>query len=97
MYYQELKAAKDQLTGPGGPFEIIETEILGNRIRDFKNRPNSVRDIWLSTAQFADRTYIVYQDERISYGEAHRQVNSCLLYTSPSPRDMRRSRMPSSA
>ena len=24
-------------------------------------------------------------------------VNSCLLYTSPSPRDMRRSRMPSSA
>ncbi|WP_460379511.1 hypothetical protein, partial [Staphylococcus aureus] len=23
--------------------------------------------------------------------------NSCLLYTSPSPRDMRRSRMPSSA
>ena len=25
------------------------------------------------------------------------QVKSCLLYTSPSPRDMRRSRMPSSA
>ena len=24
-------------------------------------------------------------------------VNGCLLYTSPSPRDMRRSRMPSSA
>ena len=26
-----------------------------------------------------------------------RAYNSCLLYTSPSPRDMRRSRMPSSA
>ena len=26
-----------------------------------------------------------------------RDINSCLLYTSPSPRDMRRSRMPSSA
>ena len=25
------------------------------------------------------------------------QTRSCLLYTSPSPRDMRRSRMPSSA
>ena len=24
-------------------------------------------------------------------------INACLLYTSPSPRDMRRSRMPSSA
>ena len=25
------------------------------------------------------------------------EINSCLLYTSPSPRDMRRARMPSSA
>ena len=25
------------------------------------------------------------------------QIGNCLLYTSPSPRDMRRSRMPSSA
>ena len=27
----------------------------------------------------------------------HKAAASCLLYTSPSPRDMRRSRMPSSA
>ena len=30
-------------------------------------------------------------------GELLRKLESCLLYTSPSPRDMRRSRMPSSA
>ena len=30
-------------------------------------------------------------------GDRPVQVGSCLLYTSPSPRDMRRSRMPSSA
>ena len=29
--------------------------------------------------------------------EAKTMLGSCLLYTSPSPRDMRRSRMPSSA
>ena len=29
--------------------------------------------------------------------ELERLTNPCLLYTSPSPRDMRRSRMPSSA
>ena len=28
---------------------------------------------------------------------ARRRLDACLLYTSPSPRDMRRSRMPSSA
>ena len=76
MHYKELLAARDALTGPGGDFEIIETEILGHRIRDFKNRPNSIRDIWLSTTQFADRTYIVYEQERITYGDAHRIVNS---------------------
>lgn len=76
MYYKELQAARETLTGPGGDFEIIETEILGNRIRDFKNRPNSIREFWLSTEQFADRTYIVYEQERISYGAAHQIVNS---------------------
>ncbi|GAB5856496.1 hypothetical protein JMUB7529_28130 [Staphylococcus aureus] len=34
-----------------------------------------------------------YYDEECN----RRPVNICLLYTSPSPRDMRRSRMPSSA
>ena len=31
------------------------------------------------------------------YRGAEYSVDTCLLYTSPSPRDMRRSRMPSSA
>lgn len=76
MYYEELDKARKTLTGPGGDFEIIEREVFGQHIRDFKNRPNSIRDIWLSTAQFADRTYIIYKQERISYGESHRIVNS---------------------
>jgi len=76
MYYEELRAASEKLTGPGGDFEIIETEVLGNIVRDFRNRPSSIREIWLSTAQHADTTYLVYEDERISYREAHRQVSS---------------------
>ncbi len=76
MHYKELQTARDALTGPGGDFEIIETEILGQRIRDFKNRPNSIREIWASTAPFADRDYIVYEQERITYAEAHRIVAS---------------------
>ena len=35
-------------------------------------------------------------DDKI-FVRLRRKRNSCLLYTSPSPRDMRRSRMPSSA
>ena len=38
-------------------------------------------------------------DKLVEIGKIHKieSRNACLLYTSPSPRDMRRSRMPSSA
>ena len=32
-----------------------------------------------------------------AYGEKVNQLDNCLLYTSPSPRDRQKSRMPSSA
>ena len=35
--------------------------------------------------------------EKVMEREAEEEANSCLLYTSPSPRDRTRSRMPSSA
>ena len=39
-----------------------------------------------------------YNIESLAVAEIDSKLNiSCLLYTSPSPRDMRRSRMPSSA
>ncbi len=76
MHYAELKKAKDLLTGPGGDFEIVEEDILGNRIRSFKNAPPSVREVWLSTVQFSERPYLIYQDERLTYGDVHARVNS---------------------
>ena len=44
--------------------------------------------------------YLLMQDKaekHIHHVAAEKDTNLCLLYTSPSPRDMRRSRMPSSA
>ena len=74
MYYAELAKARDQLTGPGGDFEIVEANVLGNRLRTFKNAPPSIRDVWLATQEFSDRDYLVYEDERLTYGDAHAQV-----------------------
>lgn len=76
MHYAELLKAREELTGPGGDFEIVEADVLGNRLRVYKNAPNSVREVWLSTAAFADRTYLIYQDERLTYAEAHERVNA---------------------
>ncbi len=76
MYYSELRQVRDELTGPGGPFEIVKAEIFGNHISTYKNAPPSVREVWLSTAVFTERPYLIYQDERITYAEAHAQVNA---------------------
>ena len=76
MHYAELQKAREELTGIGGPFEIVESEVLGNRIRIYKNAPLSVREVWLSTIQFAERPYLIYGDERLTYADAHERVNS---------------------
>ena len=80
MHYTELLKAREELTGPGGEFEIVEAKVLGNRLRVYKNAPPSVREVWLSTLQFPERDYLVYQDERWTYADAHRDVASAAAW-----------------
>ncbi|HEX7036722.1 MAG TPA: class I adenylate-forming enzyme family protein [Pseudomonadales bacterium] len=74
--YDQLEEVRAELTAPGAPFEIVEIEVRGHRIRTYANAPKSLREVWLASAQFAERDYLVYQDERLTYAEAHRQVAS---------------------
>ncbi|MDR3506804.1 MAG: class I adenylate-forming enzyme family protein [Caulobacteraceae bacterium] len=74
MHYTQLKQAWAELIAPGAPFEVEEIEVRGVRLRAFKNAPRTIRDFWLSTAAFGDRDYLVYQDERLTYAQAHQQV-----------------------
>lgn len=76
MHYAELKTAWAELTGPGGAFEIVDVTVRGERLRAYKNAPPDIRALWMSTAAFADRDYLIYQDERITYGQAHALVGS---------------------
>jgi len=74
--YDQFWEVRKELTAPGAQFEIEEVEVRGNRIRSYTNAPPSLREVWLASAAFAERDYLVYHDERISYAEAHRQVAS---------------------
>jgi long-chain acyl-CoA synthetase len=76
MHYAELQKAWNELTAPGAPFEIVETEVRGQMLRCYKNAPPNIRAFWLSTAAYGDRTYLVYQDERITYAQAHAMTAS---------------------
>ena len=76
MYYAELKQARAELSGPGSPLEVHEIEVRGQSLLAYKNAPPTIRDFWLSTVAFADRDYLVYEDERLTYGQSHEKVAS---------------------
>src|SRR5262245_31895524 len=62
------------LTGPGGPFEIVEVDIRGVPTRVWKTAPGSLRDIWDASLAHAARDFLVYDDERYTYARAHTVV-----------------------
>lgn len=74
--YEELRTVWKNLTGPGAPFEITEVEVRGIRLKAFKNAQKNLREFWLASAAHGDKDYLVYEDERWTYAEAHREVAS---------------------
>jgi long-chain acyl-CoA synthetase len=58
------------------PFEIVEVDVRGTPTRVFKNAPPSLRAVWLASAAHGDKPFLVYEDERYSFAEAHRIVNA---------------------
>ncbi len=76
MHYAELKAAWAELTAPNTPFEIIKAPVNGAVVNCFRHAPPNIRAVWLSTAAYGSRDYIVYEGERLTYTQAHGQVAS---------------------
>jgi long-chain acyl-CoA synthetase len=74
--YAELRKAWDELTSPGAPFEIHEIDIRGVRMRAFANAPRTLRDVWLASQSHAEADHLVFEDDRWTFAEAHRDVAS---------------------
>ena len=58
-----------ELTGPGQSHELETIEVGGVPIRAFKNAPRSLRELFDQTR--SDKAFIVYEDERWTFKEAH--------------------------
>jgi acyl-CoA synthetase (AMP-forming)/AMP-acid ligase II len=71
-----LEAIDARLTAPGAPFEIVEEEVLGERMPVFRNRRRSLREILAGSAALGDREYVIHGPRRIAYAEHLRQVAS---------------------
>ena len=74
--YQNYQAAWSALTAPGADFEVTTTVVRDTPINTYAKAPNNLRDIWLSTAAYAERDYLIYEDERLTYADAHARVNA---------------------
>jgi long-chain acyl-CoA synthetase len=73
---EHYDAAWRELTAEGSPFAMTETEVLGVPMRVFASAPPTMRSIWEITAFYTDRTYVVYEDERYTYGDIAAQVRA---------------------
>lgn len=71
------EAVVAELTGAGGPFEIVAADVGGIRQRVYRHAPASMREVLLATREFADRDFLVYDDERWTYGD-HFQRSAAL-------------------
>ncbi len=67
---------RQQLIGPGGPFELCEENVHGETMQIFKTRPGSVRDLLRESGLHGDKEYIVQGELRISYADHLQRVAS---------------------
>ena len=74
--YQDLQDVWAELIAEDGQFAITEVAVGGNMIKTYAAAPPSLREIWQLSEQFAERDYLVYRDERLTYAAAHTQVAS---------------------
>ncbi|GAB3309658.1 class I adenylate-forming enzyme family protein [Haliea atlantica] len=74
--YQELRQAWQELTAPGQLFEVTSAQVNGAPVRCYAHAPPSLREFWLGTAGHGDKDYLVFEDERCDYRQAHEFVAS---------------------
>ncbi len=69
-------AAVAAMTGAGGPFELVEEERDGHKLKVFKKAPPSLRSLYDLARGRGDQIFLVYEDERLSFSDVMAQVDT---------------------
>ncbi|KRF14608.1 class I adenylate-forming enzyme family protein [Nocardioides sp. Soil796] len=69
-------AAYARLVGPGGPFEMVEDDVLGTRMPVYRNRARALHEVLADSVQYGDRTYVATADDRVTFAEHASRVSS---------------------
>lgn len=78
--FDVLNSVWEEMVATGSPFEIVTRDIHGVPQRDFKTAPPNLGAFWRATETHGDRDYLVYQEERVGYAEAHKVTRSIAQY-----------------
>jgi len=79
---RHYREAWDELTAPGAPFAWSVTDVRGVPTRTYDAAPPNMAQVWAGSIVHGDADYLVYQDERISYAEAHKAVDALAAHLS---------------
>jgi long-chain acyl-CoA synthetase len=73
----DLLGMSEQLTEPGRPFEVVDEDVLGERLPVYRQRSHSLRDALVRGASYGERDCYVFGDgRRIGFEELVQQVAS---------------------
>jgi long-chain acyl-CoA synthetase len=64
-----LEQTAAAVTAPGQVFEIVEAEVLGRTSKVWKNCPPNLRAVFAAARAHGDKTFLVYEGERLSFAE----------------------------
>lgn len=75
---QQLQAVAAQLSAADAPYELSEIQHDGQPYRIYKNAPVNLADLINQGRGFADKEFLVWQGQRLSYADFYRQVDALL-------------------
>ena len=64
------------LTAPGAPFEMETIDVEGRPVRVYKKAHGDLRAIFDGSLAWKDRTFVVYEDERLSFHDHYRAASA---------------------
>jgi len=65
----------EMLVHRGSPFELQDAVIKGIPCKVFPRGPQTLRDVFMKAASFADREFIIKDDTRLTFGQALQRGN----------------------
>lgn len=71
-----IASAISQLTGAGAPFELVEVEIGGVRLKVYRHAPASLPDFFNAARAHGAKEFMAYQGERWSFDRFFKEVDA---------------------